>query len=88
MRAFIQEFKSFIARGNVMDLAVGVIIGGAFKGVVHGRLEGAADCFTDICSDICKNALDRVPDPRKEGSNITKHVFNIRVCFREFCVKP
>ena len=58
------------------------------KGVVHGRLECAADCFTDICSDICKNALDRVPDPRKEGSNIAKHVFNIRVCFREFCVKP
>ena len=50
--------------------------------------KGAADCFTDICSDICKNALDRVPDPRKEGSNIAKHVFNIRVCFREFCVKP
>ena len=27
---FIQEFKTFIARGNVMDMAVGVIIGGAF----------------------------------------------------------
>ena len=27
---FIAEFKTFIARGNVMDLAVGVIIGGAF----------------------------------------------------------
>lgn len=28
--AFISEFKQFIARGNVMDMAVGVIIGGAF----------------------------------------------------------
>lgn len=28
------EFKQFISRGNVLDLAVGVIIGGAFKGVV------------------------------------------------------
>lgn len=27
---FIAEFKTFIARGNVMDMAVGVIIGGAF----------------------------------------------------------
>mgnify|MGYP000488407041 CR=1 FL=1 len=27
------EFRKFIARGNVMDLAVGVIIGGAFKGI-------------------------------------------------------
>ncbi len=29
-KGFIGEFKEFIARGNVMDLAVGVIIGGAF----------------------------------------------------------
>ena len=30
----LQEFKTFIARGNVMDLAVGVIIGGAFGKIV------------------------------------------------------
>ena len=30
MKKFINEFKTFIARGNVMDMAVGVIIGGAF----------------------------------------------------------
>ena len=30
----ISEFKDFIAKGNVMDLAVGVIIGGAFGGIV------------------------------------------------------
>lgn len=29
-KGFIGEFKEFIARGNVMDMAVGVIIGGAF----------------------------------------------------------
>ena len=33
-RGFIDEFKTFIARGNVMDMAVGVIIGGAFSGIV------------------------------------------------------
>ena len=31
---FISEFKSFILRGNVMDMAIGVIIGGAFQGIV------------------------------------------------------
>ena len=31
---FVSEFKEFILRGNVMDLAVGVIIGGAFQGIV------------------------------------------------------
>ena len=34
MKAFIQEFKEFISRGNVIDLAIGVIIGGAFKAIV------------------------------------------------------
>ncbi len=31
MKKFIEEFKAFAMRGNVIDLAVGVIIGGAFK---------------------------------------------------------
>ncbi|WP_294163433.1 large conductance mechanosensitive channel protein MscL [uncultured Senegalimassilia sp.] len=34
MRKFLNEFKEFINRGNVMDLAVGVIIGGAFTSIV------------------------------------------------------
>ena len=34
MKRFFNEFKEFINRGNVMDLAVAVIIGGAFTGIV------------------------------------------------------
>lgn len=34
-KGFIGEFKEFIMRGNVMDLAVGVIIGGAFQVIVN-----------------------------------------------------
>lgn len=33
MKKFIEEFKQFIARGSVMDMAVGVIIGGAFSAI-------------------------------------------------------
>ena len=33
MKAFIREFKTFLNRGNVLDLAMGVIIGGAFKSI-------------------------------------------------------
>ena len=33
MKKFMEEFKAFIARGNVMDMAVGVIIGGAFSAI-------------------------------------------------------
>ncbi|MCL2321603.1 MAG: large conductance mechanosensitive channel protein MscL, partial [Oscillospiraceae bacterium] len=34
MKKFINEFKEFVLRGNVLNLAVGIIIGGAFQGVV------------------------------------------------------
>lgn len=34
MKKFLNEFKQFISKGNVMDLAVGVIIGGAFSSIV------------------------------------------------------
>lgn len=34
MKKFISEFKDFISRGNVLDMAVGVIIGGAFGKIV------------------------------------------------------
>ncbi|HBU11445.1 MAG TPA: large conductance mechanosensitive channel protein MscL [Clostridiales bacterium] len=39
MRRFIQEFKDFIMRGNVIDLAVGIIIGAAFTSVVTALID-------------------------------------------------
>lgn len=39
MKKFIAEFKQFISRGNVMDLAVGVIIGSAFTAIVTSLTE-------------------------------------------------
>ncbi len=36
IKKFFGEFKAFITRGNVLDMAVGVIVGGAFTGVVNG----------------------------------------------------
>lgn len=37
--SFIKEFKEFAVKGNVMDLAVGVIIGGAFGKIVTALVE-------------------------------------------------
>ncbi len=34
MKKFFKEFKAFISRGNIIDMAVGVIIGGAFSAIV------------------------------------------------------
>ena len=36
MKKFFTEFKKFITRGNVVDMAVGVIVGGAFTAIVNG----------------------------------------------------
>ncbi|MBQ9272552.1 MAG: large conductance mechanosensitive channel protein MscL [Mogibacterium sp.] len=35
----IKEFKEFISKGNVMDMAVGIIIGGAFTAIVNALVE-------------------------------------------------
>lgn len=39
-KGFFAEFKAFISRGNVMDMAVGVIIGGAFTAIVTALTNG------------------------------------------------
>ena len=36
MKKFFEEFKTFITRGNVLDMSVGVIVGGAFTNIVNG----------------------------------------------------
>ena len=39
MKKFLEEFKTFIARGNVLDLAVGVVVGGAFSKIVTSLVD-------------------------------------------------
>jgi len=39
MKNMIQEFKTFISRGNVVDLAVGVVVGNAFKDIVNSLVD-------------------------------------------------
>lgn len=39
MKKFLEEFKAFAMRGNVLDMAVGVVIGGAFTAIVTSIVE-------------------------------------------------
>lgn len=48
-KGIIAEFKEFINRGNVVDMAVGVIIGGAFTGVVNSLVN---DIFQPLLSSV------------------------------------
>ena len=39
MKSFMKEFKEFISRGSVMDMAIGIIIGGAFTAIVSALVD-------------------------------------------------
>lgn len=49
MKGFIKEFKEFISNGNVMSMAVGIIIGGAFTAIVNSLV---ADIITPLLGII------------------------------------
>lgn len=51
MKKFFQEFKAFISRGNVMDLAVGVIIGSAFTGVVTALTDSSLSRCSTVSAE-------------------------------------
>ena len=71
--AFWQDFKAFAMRGNVIDMAVGIIIGGAFGKIVSslvssilmppiGMLIGGVD-FSDIKLTLKKAGVDAAGNP-------------------------
>ena len=70
---FIQDFKDFALRGNVMDMAVGIIIGGAFGKIISslvadvvtppiGVLMGGID-FSDLKTVIQAASVDAAGNP-------------------------
>ena len=61
MKNFIEEFKKFISRGNVMDMAIGVIIGGAFGAITSSLV---ADVVTPLLAVLFKS-------PNTDALNIT-----------------
>ena len=71
MKGFISEFKTFIMRGNVMNLAVGVIIGGAFQAIVNSLVN---DIVSPVISLITKgiNFADKfiLLSPPAEGTEV------------------
>ncbi len=84
MKKFISEFKAFISRGNVLDLAVGVIIGGAFAKIIASLVK---DIFMPLIALITgRNLNDLVwvlkavenPNPLStEGTAVADELGNI-----------
>lgn len=63
MRKFIGEFKEFINRGNVMDLAVGVIIGGAFTSIVTALTNNIINPLITVIAGGGANAVSGLVVP-------------------------
>lgn len=52
MKKFIEEFKAFALKGNMVDLAVGMIIGSAFTSIVNSLVN---DIFMPVLSILREN---------------------------------
>lgn len=87
--SFAKEFKEFITKGNVVDMAVGVVIGGAFTAIVNslvndiimplvGLLMGGVN-FAELSFGIGEAQI-------KYGQFIQNIIYFLLVAFALFCV--
>ena len=84
MKKFLKEFRDFALRGNVMDMAVGVIIGGAFSGIVTSLTD---NFINPILSMITQGARYTMTDVGGFASNFLSAVVNfIIMAFILFCL--
>lgn len=68
-REFFAEFKKFISRGNVVDLAVGVVVGGAFTSIVNSLVKDMImPIFGLLFGGIDFTSLRYVISPASGGS--------------------
>lgn len=98
--SLLKEFKEFAMRGNVLDLAVGVIIGGAFGGIVKslvddmimplvGRLIGGVN-FSNLYFNFSSTDYASLDEAKKAGAailpygNFLQNVVNFLII--AFCV--
>ncbi|GAA5175249.1 large conductance mechanosensitive channel protein MscL [Niveibacterium umoris] len=81
--SFLSEFKEFALKGNVVDLAVGVIIGGAFGKIVEslvkdvvmpilGRLIGGVD-FKHLYINLGDKTFESLEAAEKAGAPLVKY---------------
>lgn len=72
MKKFLAEFKQFAAKGNVVDLAVGVIIGGAFGKIV-----------TSLVNDVIMPIV-AIPTGKVNFSELSLTIFNSKIAYGSF----
>ncbi len=95
---FFNEFKTFIMRGNVVDMAVGVVVGGAFKSIIDSLVQDIImPCISVLTGkvDISKLSLTVIAADETTGQsglvipygNFLQQILNfLIIAFSIFCV--
>ena len=90
MKKFLEEFKTFALKGNVVDMAVGVIIGAAFQGIVNSLTNDILNPLLGIAfSTDFSNVVIPLPngaDPLCVGSFISAVINFVIMAFVLFCI--
>ena len=83
-KGFMAEFRKFIARGNVMDLAVGVIIGGGFTGIVTSLTD---NFINPILNLVTRTEMYTLRDLVRFASRFASDLVNFLIlAFVLFCL--
>ena len=88
MKKFFEEFKNFATRGNVVDLAVGVIIGAAFQSIVNSLVNDIVSPLLGLFTrmDFSSLVLNIRDVPIKYGSFITAVINFVVMAFVVFLI--
>ena len=88
MKKFIEEFKAFALRGNVMDMAIGVIIGGAFTSIVTSLTENIINPILGLFggTDLSSFVLNIGGVELRYGAFITSIINFLIMAFVLFCL--
>lgn len=88
MKKFIEEFKAFALRGNVMDMAIGVIIGGAFTSIVTSLTENIINPILGLFggTDLSGFVLNLGGVELRYGAFITSIINFLIMAFVLFCL--
>ena len=79
MKSFFDEFKKFISRGNVVDMAVGVIVGSAFTAIVNSLVK---DVITPLIGAIT-GGMD-FTQMKYVITPATEEIAEVAVCYGNF----
>lgn len=89
MKKFFEEFKTFISRGNVMDMAVGVIIGASFKAIVDSLVADIINPLLGLFGgmNFSEYKLKLIGDATLNYGNFITSIINFLImAFVIFCI--